>query len=393
MSIYGLITVMEKKMEAYNGFEVGPIRPPSEAGSLLLRVTRNCPWNRCKFCGLYKGKTFSKRPVAHIKQDIAVLKTHIDDIRMEMSPGDMVRGKVMERMNGLKADEKMAFHAALNWYRGGMHSVFLQDANTLIVKPDDLVEMLTCLRETFPEIERVTSYARSHTVARISDADMVRFAAAGLNRIHIGMESAADEVLKYIKKGVDKATHIKAGQRVKRAGIELSEYFMPGLGGVRFSEANALETADALNRINPDFIRIRTLAVTDFSDLAKDVGSGDFTELNDEGAARELLLMLEHLDGIDSIVKSDHILNLFQEVDGVLPGDKEKITRPIKTFLSMSEDERMMFRIGRRIGIFSSLADMENPALLARADDARQEYGVTPENIDEFTRAVIKRFI
>ncbi|MCG8617323.1 MAG: radical SAM protein, partial [Desulfobacterales bacterium] len=202
-----------------------------------------------------------------------------------------------------------------------------------------------------------------------------------------------DEVLDFIKKGVDKVTHIKAGQRVKRAGIELSEYFMPGLGGVRFSEANALETADALNRINPDFIRIRTLAVTDFSDLAKDVGSGDFTELNDEGAARELLLMLEHLDGIDSIVKSDHILNLFQEVDGVLPGDKEKITRPIKTFLSMSEDERMMFRIGRRIGIFSSLADMENPALLARADDARQEYGVTPENIDEFTRAVIKRFI
>ena len=67
--------------ESYQGFEQGPIRPPSESGSLLIRITRNCPWNRCTFCGLYKGELFSQRPVAHVLQDIdtlrAVLKTEL----------------------------------------------------------------------------------------------------------------------------------------------------------------------------------------------------------------------------------------------------------------------------------------------------------------------------
>ena len=56
--------------ENYTGFELGPIRPPSEARSLLLRITRNCPWNKCTFCGLYKHEKFSIRPVDHVKLDI-----------------------------------------------------------------------------------------------------------------------------------------------------------------------------------------------------------------------------------------------------------------------------------------------------------------------------------
>lgn len=381
------------KEETYNGFELGPIRPPSEAHSLLLRITRNCPWNRCKFCGLYKGKKFSKRPVAHVKQDIISLKGYIDEIRGEMAAGQAVPQSLMRRMRKLDEQERMGFHAALTWFRGGMRSVFLQDANTLIIAPDDLVEILSFLRESFPGIERITSYARSHTIARISDRDMGRIAGAGLNRIHIGMESASDAVLEFVKKGVDKAAHIKAGQRVKRAGIELSEYFMPGLGGAEYSKDNALETADALNRINPDFIRIRTTAVTDFSDLAKDAAAGLFTPLDDVEIARELLLMLDHLEGITSTVKSDHIINLFQEVDGVLPGDKERITAPIRAFLEMDRESQVIYRIGRRTGLFSSLADMGNPQLMARVEQTRQEYGITPENVDEFTRAMMKRFI
>ena len=51
-------------------FEIGPIRPPSEAYSLLIRATRNCPWNKCKFCPVYKGQKFELRPVAEIKKDI-----------------------------------------------------------------------------------------------------------------------------------------------------------------------------------------------------------------------------------------------------------------------------------------------------------------------------------
>lgn len=383
-----------KKNEIYEGFELGPIRPPSEAHSLLLRITRNCPWNKCKFCGLYKGKRFSIRPVSHIKQDIDRVRNHIDKIHAVVQKSPIGKNpNISALLAETPRTEQMVLQVAHNWFRGGMKSIFLQDANSLIIKPDDLVEILNHVRDRFPQVERITSYARSHTIARISDEDMARFASAGLNRIHIGMESAADGVLDFVKKGVDKQTHIKAGQRVKQAGIELSEYFMPGLGGRENSRANALETADAVNRINPDFIRIRTLAVPDSSDLATDVREGRFTKLNDVETAQELLLFLENLEGITSTLKSDHILNLFQEVEGVLPQDKSTMIAPIKKFLAMPPEKQMLYRVGRRTGVFSNLNDLNHPDLVRQAEAAGLGYGVTPDTVDEFTDKMIKQFI
>ena len=383
-----------KKNEIYEGFELGPIRPPSEAHSLLLRITRNCPWNKCKFCGLYKGKRFSIRPVSHIKQDIDRVRNHIDKIHAVVQKSPIGKNpNISALLAETPRTEQIVFQVAHNWFRGGMKSIFLQDANSLIIKPDDLVEILNHVRDRFPQVERITSYARSHTIARISDEDMARFASAGLNRIHIGMESAADGVLDFVKKGVDKQTHIKAGQRVKQAGIELSEYFMPGLGGRENSRANALETADAVNRINPDFIRIRTLAVPDSSDLATDVREGRFTKLNDVETAQELLLFLENLEGITSTLKSDHILNLFQEVEGVLPQDKSTMIAPIKKFLAMPPEKQMLYRVGRRTGVFSNLNDLNHPDLVRQAEAAGLGYGVTPDTVDEFTDKMIKQFI
>jgi hypothetical protein len=179
-------------------------------------------------------------------------------------------------------------------------------------------------------VERITSYARSHTVARIADADLEAFAAAGLNRIHIGLESGSDRVLTRMKKGVTKAGHIKAGQKIKQAGMQLSEYVMPGLGGRDLSRDHALETADCLNQIDPDFIRLRTLAIPNHTELYQDFDAGRFEKLTDREMAEETLLFLEHLEGITSTIKSDHILNLFQEVDGRLPEDKAAMTAVIR---------------------------------------------------------------
>lgn len=50
--------------------EIGPIRPPSESNSLLIRVTRGCHWNKCYFCGLYKSMRFSMRPIDETIEDI-----------------------------------------------------------------------------------------------------------------------------------------------------------------------------------------------------------------------------------------------------------------------------------------------------------------------------------
>jgi len=244
-------------------FEIGPIRPPSEAASLLVRITRNCPWNKCRFCSLYKGKSFSVRNREEIFRDIDTIRRFVGAFQ-EAADEDPALER--SRMNALKQvavteKEEQAYYMARNWYVSGMKSVFLQDANSLVMRASDLIDILNYLRDSFPRIERVTSYARSHTIARISDEDLQAMAAAGLNRIHIGMETACDKVLELIEKGVDKATHIRAGQKVKKTDMELSEYYMPGLGGIEYAQRSAWETADALNQINPDYIRIRTLVV------------------------------------------------------------------------------------------------------------------------------------
>jgi hypothetical protein len=207
------------------------------------------------------------------------------------------------------------------------------------------------------------------------------------------MESGADAVLALIKKGVDQQAHIIAGQKVKRAGIELSEYFMPGLGGKEFSSVNALETAETINRINPDFVRIRTLAIPASVDLYQDVQSGAFTPLNDKEVAAELLLFLDNLEGVTSVIKSDHILNLFQEVEGKLPDDREQMTEPIRTFMTLDPGEQLLYLVGRRTGIFSRMLDLNDLQLREHAEKAQLAHRVTSENVQAWSAEMMQRFI
>ena len=388
------MNLQNKPVEKYNGFEQGPIRPPSEANSLLIRITRNCPWNRCTFCPVYKGTKFSIRSVEHIKKDIDSVCSNVEKIqKLSDESGHISRKDIQQAAEKSEPDQLHAFNAAFSWITGGMRSIFIQDANSLIIKPADLVEILKHLKKRFSQVERITSYARSHTVARIKDTDLEAIKEAGLNRIHIGLESGSNQVLKMVKKGVTKETHIKAGIKVKKAGIELSEYVMPGLGGRKYSEIHALETADALNRINPDFIRLRTLAIPNGLGLYEDYLNGNFEKCSDVMMAKEILLFLEMLAGITSIIKSDHILNLFEEVQGVLPDDREYMTGVIQNFLSMDPKHKALYQVGRRLGIFSTLSDIDSPRRFARAEKTCRELNITPENVDEIIDELMKRFI
>jgi len=331
------------------------------------------------------------RPVKHVIRDIETVKKHIDVISgMADAKNNIGRADLQPYINSVGREEMAALSAAWHWFLNGMKSIFIQDANSLIIKPGDLVEILTHLKRNFPFIDRITSYARSHTIARIRDNDLEKIANAGLNRIHIGLESGSDEVLNMVKKGATKEIHIKAGKKVVNAGMELSEYVMPGLGGRLLSETHALETADALNKIAPRFIRLRTFAVRNREELYT---SGGFEKCSDVETVEEILLFIEKLNGITSTIKSDHILNLFQEVEGRLPEDKEKMTGILKTFLAMNPEEQMIYQVGRRTGIFSGLSDLNVYDLRSKVEETCRALRITVKNVDKVIDEFMQRFV
>ena len=241
--------------------ELGPIRPPSEAYSLLIRVTRNCPWNRCKFCSLYKGQKFELRSVEEIKREITAARAIRDEIKAlawKSGYGDRVGEVAAMVFNNPPSD---AYRNVALWLYAGGENVFLQDANTLIMNTGELVEIIKFLKETFPGIERITSYARAKTAAKKSLEELTALREAGLSRLHIGLESGYDPLLNYMDKGVTAAEHIAGGKKVMASGISLSEYVILGLGGRKMWREHAVQSARVLSEINPDFIRVRTLSV------------------------------------------------------------------------------------------------------------------------------------
>jgi histone acetyltransferase (RNA polymerase elongator complex component) len=358
-------------MDKKNSFEQGPIRPPSEAQSLLLRFTRNCPWNKCLFCPVYKRHAFSRRSVAEVKADIDTVAEIVAEVKA-VSEKLGYSGRTDQRVAQYFYDRELpqSYLSVVAWLYYGTGAVFLQDANNLILQTDQLVEMLEYLRARIEGITRITSYARSSTAARKSVEELTRIRKAGLDRIHIGLESGSDMVLDFMKKGVDAETHIEAGRKIKQAGMELSEYYMPGLGGKNWWREHALETARVLNAINPDFIRLRTLRVPDRIELHQKVQTGEFLLQTDDEVVEEIRLFVERLDGIASFVASDHIMNLLQDVEGYLPRDKEFMLETIDRYLNLDDKGRLHYRLGRRMGLYHGVADMARGDLKIRVDEA-----------------------
>lgn len=377
----------------YTGFEQGPIRPPSEANSLLIRVTRNCPWNRCGFCNVYKGKKFSQRPVEDVLEDIARVRRCVAALREAAGESGRLSPDEARRFLGDVVPDRAALYAAWHWLAAGAESIFIQDANSLIIKPERLLTILESLRKSFPWVRRVTSYARSHTVARMALNDLQAMREAGLSRIHIGMESGSDRLLALVQKGVSQEEHIRAGRLVKEAGIELSEYIMPGLGGRELSREHALESAATMNAINPDFIRLRTFAMPAEPELFLRHWPQGFTLLNDEEIAQELALFLGSLTGITSHLKSDHILTLFEDMDGIFPQDKERLAAMPKDFLALPDEKRLIYRVGRRLGLFTGLGGLNDTARVRRVREYCQEAGIGIGNVDYFIGEIMRRFI
>ena len=382
----------------HHQFEQGPIRPPNEARSLLLRLTRNCPWNQCLFCPVYKNRKFSLRTVDEIKQDIESAKQIADDIKalsLKLGYNGVVNDAVISAIFN-QPGASTHYRSIAGWLYYQTDACFLQDADNLVMKTKDLVEVLRFLKEQFPQIKRVTTYSRSRTIIRKSVDALKQIREAGLDRVHIGLETGYDPLLKLMKKGVTGAQHIEAGKRLLAAGMEVSEYVMPGLGGQEMWRDHAVETAKVLNQINPHFIRLRSLRVPARVPLHAKLEDGSFSMQTDDMLAEEIGLFIKTLEGITSTVTSDHIMNLLEDVNGKFPDDKEQMLAVIQSYRDLSETDRLIYRVGRRGGAYRSIEDLKrDPATYQKIEALVQEIVEEkgPDGVEKMITEMVDRYI
>lgn len=341
-------------------FRIGAIRPPSEANSLLIQVTNGCTWNRCKFCRLYRHTKFRAYPVDSIKEDIDKMALWAERVEAHFSGSWDIDG-INRELAGLEDEEdRQCFYTVANWLLSGGENVFLQDGNTMALSGGRLSDILIYLKRTFPRIKRITSYGRAENLSRISEEEFAELKEAGLDRIHSGYESGSDRVLKRINKGVTQEQQIIAGKAVKKGGIELSIYFMPGIGGKDLSEDNAVGTADVINEVKPDYVRIRTAAVKPGTELYDEWEKGDFEICSDDDKIMEIrkIIELSH-DSSETYIVSDHMVNLLQGIEGKL-SDRDVLLAGIDSYLKRPEDERRVFQLLRRTLRAYSPEDIDN---------------------------------
>lgn len=377
-------------------FPTGPIRPPSEADSLLLQVTQGCTWNKCRFCVVYRGHPFRILQPEQIRQNIDNMAYYRDLIySCADQHGIVSREKIVPYLQDMTPQELQCFYMIYNWVGHGAKNVFLQDGNSVALKPEKLADALFYLREKFPTIERVTTYGRAGTLARYSAEQFRLLKESGLNRIHTGFESGSDKILQMINKGLTQAEQIEAGRKTVEAGIELSVYFMPGIGGREFSGENASETAYVVNQIQPDFVRLRTFVLKLESEMFGMKLRGEFEECTDIEKLREIRQLIDGIDSPDTRIVSDHIVNLIGSLNGRIGSDKEWMLAQADQVLELPVMEQRTYQNIRRHGLVNNYEQMKaevSPAHLDRMRRQAEGYE-TDELWEDYLNEILRQYV
>ena len=263
-------------------------RPPSEAYSLIVQVTYGCSHNTCAFCSMYKEKRFALRPLEEVLED---------------------------------------FRIARQTYRH-VDKVFLADGDALVRKASELYTILDTVRELFPECQRVTCYASPASIRIRTDEELRTLRAKGLTMVYMGLESGCDEVLKRMRKGHMSAEIIEMGRKVRENGIALSVTAITGLGGPELLEQHAIQTAEAFNAMNPEYIGMLTLMVEPGTPLYTWVQDGSFRLLDQPQVLRETRLLVEKLDSPGSVFRMNHASN-YLVLKGTLNQDRDAMLAEI----------------------------------------------------------------
>lgn len=276
----------------FDSYDTPVFRPPSEARSFILRVTRGCAHNKCTYCNMYRGVPFQILKDEEISRQIAL---------------------------------------AAHYGKNKVRRVFLADGDALVLPTAKLLKILQVLREQFPKLQRVSSYAAPKDILRKSEDELRQLKEAGLQLLYYGMETGDDATLKAVNKGVNGEQAIEAGRRVTASGIKLSVMVILGIAGTEGSYRHALATAEAINIIKPTHLSALCLMLYRGSELLEQYEEGNFNPLSPAGLMQELKLMIEKINLPQEnhcLFRSNHISNYVQ-LAATLPHDKDRLLEDI----------------------------------------------------------------
>ena len=277
----------------FDTYDTPVFRPPSEARSFILRVTRGCAHNKCTYCNMYRGVPFQILKDEEISRQIAL---------------------------------------AAHYGKDRVRRVFLADGDALVLPTAKLLKILQALRDTFPKLQRVSSYAAPKDILRKSEEELRQLKEAGLQLLYYGMETGDDITLKAVNKGVDGEEAVEAGRRVTASGMKLSIMVILGLAGKEGSKRHALETAKAINIIQPTMWSALCLMLYRGSELLDQFERGEFNPLSPAECMEELYTIMENVNLPEDkhcLFRSNHISN-YIPLAGTLPKDKQRLLREIK---------------------------------------------------------------
>lgn len=271
-------------------YEGNIYRPPGEWRSYLLQVTVGCSHNKCTFCGMYKDKRFHIRPMKEILEDIAM---------------------------------------ARSYYDGRVDKVFLCDGDAIVMRQEQLLEILEALYVAFPQLRQVTVYAGPRSTMTKTPAQLRQLREAGLTRAYLGVETGWDALLQQINKGCTAEQMLEAGIRLREAGIDLWVMILLGLAGPgEPSRRHMEETVKMMNVMQPRHLSALTLIPEVGTQLHRDIHEGRFTLINAEESLMETRMLVEGLQVNPLHFTSNHASN-YLPLKGSLPEEREKFLKQI----------------------------------------------------------------
>lgn len=274
-------------------------RPPAEAGSLILQVDQGCPYNGCTFCGMYKQMRYQRRSLAEIRNMIEVEARETPDV----------------------------------------NRVFLADGDVMRRPFNDLEAILQDLSIHFPRLARVNTYATGRGMMDKTGDELRALRALKLHTLYMGLESGDAETLRRVKKGETCEAMVEAGRRAQDSGLKLSVMILLGLGGLERTRPHALETASALNRLQPRLLSALRVVPVPGTELHDDVVAHRFQPLTELQVIQEMRWLVQHLELANTIFRANHTSNPIP-LEARLNRDKARLTAELDALMASGSLDR-----------------------------------------------------